>query len=182
MHKTKRYNFIYVVIIAMLIMAPVTFSRYTNGATANLKTSIAKWKISINDEPITENTTLNNKIELVYDNQENGIILPGETGHFDMVLDPTGTEVSVQYTINIDLSNMPNDIILTGYKLNSGEMKSVPSDKTLSGEIRLTNQQKLDDSSKKVYRVYWKWTGSSSTVASENYFVNANVKISQIID
>ena len=180
-HKSKRYNLIYVLIIALLLMVPATFSRYTNAAEGEAKASIAKWQITVNGESVTTNSTLNNKIDLVYANQTNGIILPGETGYFDVVLNPAETEVSIQYTIEIDLSNMPSGMQLTGYSLNSGETIAFPTDNTLIGELRLRNNQKLDNSDIQTYRVYWQWTGSSSVTASSNYFVNANVDVKQII-
>ncbi len=182
MNKTKRYNFLYIIMLISLLVIPVTFSRYTTEAKSEASSNIAKWQIIINNEPIVQNTALNNKIDLIYDNKENGLILPGETGYFDIVLDPSGTEVSLKYNINIDLSNLPSNMRLTGYTLNSGELEEFKEENKLSGEIRLKNYQRLDDTDKQTYRVYWKWNGDSLITADKNYFVNANINVRQIIE
>ena len=180
-HQTKRYNIIYLLILILFIAIPTTFSRYTITAEGETSVSIANWQIAINGVNLSHTTTLNNKIDLIYDNKQNGIILPGETGYFDIVIDPTGTEVSIEYEITIDLSNMPQNMILTGYTLNAGEMTNVPNNNTFTNEIHLSNQSKLDESNKQTYRVYWQWTGSSKIEIDENYFINANTRVRQII-
>ena len=180
-HRTKRYNLIYAIILILFLMIPTTFSRYTTTAEGETSVNIANWQISINGVDLTQNATLNDKIDLVYGNQHNGMILPGETGYFDIILDPTGTEVSVEYEIVIDLSNMPQNMILTGYTLNVGEMMNVPNNNTFTGEIRLSNQSQLDNSNKQTYRIYWQWTGSSEIQIDENYFINACTRVRQLI-
>lgn len=180
-HRTKRYNLIYAIILILFLMIPTTFSRYTITAEGETSVNIANWQIAINGVDLAQNATLNDKIYLIYDNQQNGMILPGKTGYFDIILDPTGTEVSIEYEIVIDLSNMPQNMILTGYTLNSGEINTVPNNNTITGEIHLSNGTKLDSSNKQTYRIYWQWTGSSEIEIDENYFINANTRVRQII-
>lgn len=180
-HRTKRYNLVYVLIAVLFLTIPTTFSRYTISGEGETRVNIAKWQIAINGENLAQNSTLSDKIDLVYSHQKNGIILPGETGYFDIILDPTGTEVSVQYEISIDLDNMPENLILTGYTLNDGEVTAVPNNKTFVDEIYISNLLKLDSSSKQAYRIYWLWTGSSEITIDENYFINVNARVRQVI-
>ena len=56
---------------------------------------------------------------MIYDesneNIENGYIAPGKSGYFDIVLDPSGTDVAISYEINVRLDECayPNNIKLS---------------------------------------------------------------------
>lgn len=179
--KTRRYNKLYIIyfLISLFFVLSLTVSRYTSVSEVDVQADVALWKIAINNVQISQNTTLANSIKIVKNSGTSTVILPGETGYFDIVIDPTDTEVSIQYELTIDFSGMPSDMQITGYSLNSSSTNTFPANNKLSGEIRLDDGP-LDSTDKQTYRVYWKWIGSSTQLTSTQYLISTNVNVKQI--
>lgn len=101
----------------------------------------AKWNIKIND------TLLGNTTSFVVDGikiEENDYtkenkLAPGTSGYFDILIDPTDTDVSIKYAISFDFSNVPEGIDVLGVSETSGD--------TLikTGENTYTNVLTLND-------------------------------------
>lgn len=107
-----------------------------------------------------------------------GIIRNGDTGYFDILINPTGTEVSVDYEINLSFlksNELSTDMKFTKYSFNSGTEKTEIEDNTINGTINLSNLAPV------TCRVYWEWTGNVFVNNSEDYEINANVKVKQKI-
>ena len=115
--KRKFKFFVFYLLLATFLIFYSTYSRYTTIEEGQPKAYIANWKVKINNEDITNKQTLSNMITLVPDTSRetttDNKLAPGKTGFFDIIIDPTGTEVAIEYTINFDITNLPTGIILT---------------------------------------------------------------------
>lgn len=113
-----------VALIAVIAITGITYSRYVSTATVNGTVDIAKWSIKLNDTDISTTPTTKNVV-LTYEANEfvkDDTIAPGTRATFDVVLDPTGSEVAVDYSLNIDttqitgITNTDSQIAVTGAK------------------------------------------------------------------
>lgn len=106
--KIKLIIFILILILLVVILRS-TFSKYVNTATAVINEDVGKWVIKLNNTDITtEAVSTKFNMDQVYWDWENSPhvkypnVAPGMKGYFDIVIDPTDTDVSIEYTIEID--------------------------------------------------------------------------------
>lgn len=122
-NKTKKILWVTAVFFAFIALILIINESYAllqtiSSGSAEVKTG--SWTIKLNEKNIsngiTETFTLN---DIIYDesneNIENGYIAPGKSGYFDIVLDPSGTDVAISYEINVRLDECvyPNNIKLS---------------------------------------------------------------------
>ena len=82
--------FIGIVSFALMYLFQASYAKYRRLATSQIDARIASWNILVNNESIANKTELTNSITPVIDaNQyvKSGVIAPGTTGHFDIVID-----------------------------------------------------------------------------------------------
>ena len=111
--KIKFKIIIFILIILLFaIIIKTTYSKYINTGTAEIKKDIGQWVIVINNNDITTVDEDGNPIsqEFYIDtfnwdvdtHTVEGKVSPGRTGNFELIIDPTGTDVSFEYEITID--------------------------------------------------------------------------------
>lgn len=155
---------IYIFII-LLICFYMTSSRYSNLGKVAGELPVATWRIKVNNENIkTSNKfSLNNtQINAETQTAENKIA-PNSNGIFEILLDLEGTEVPVQYKIDLDptaLTQKGIHLNISGYSVNDGEIKTIENNQ-ITGEILLKekNGKKVAFSSEDncKIKVYWDW-------------------------
>lgn len=177
---------IFYLFFAILLIMTSTFSRYATIQEGQPKAYIANWAVKINNEDITNKTTLSNVITLVPDSMKetttDNKIAPGKYGHFDLIINPTGTEVAVEYTISLDVTNLPQGIVLTNYEIIEDSIFQSFTDTNIVGEINLSNkEQALSENDKKTIRVYWEWKEDSTYIPTEDdsYDISVMINIRQ---
>jgi len=185
-----RFAFFYaVLIIVLLIMS--TNAKYISNTPITTKADVAEWKVSINDIDATSQEVYTGEITLVTNSSLNQTttdnkLAPGKTGYFDIILDPTGTEVSIEYTISFDLSNLPEDLKVKDYTIIEDSTSGVVSENSISGEILLNaNKQPLSASDKKTLRVNWEWEDKEINQIpdkNEEYKIEASILVKQKIN
>ncbi|MBR1883655.1 MAG: hypothetical protein IJ809_01715 [Clostridia bacterium] len=97
-----------ILLVAVVAVIGGTYSRYISNATVNASIDIAKWSVALNGTDISTAPTTK-QVQLSIANNgfvKEGTIAPGTAGTFDVVLDPTGSEVAIDYVINIDTANI----------------------------------------------------------------------------
>ena len=173
--------------LCAILMVPTTFARFLSSSSGTFGMEMAKWNIKINNVTVTpETSNLSNSIELVITDNDSGdgLIRPGQKGYFDILLDPTGTEVSMQYGITILTEQLPEEFQLTGYSINNSTTKqAIPNNKTIEGEILLDGGTSLTSLNKIRYRIYWEWQDEDAklTESLPTYQVNIGLQVKQII-
>lgn len=136
-NKVKRGIIALIMGAVLIAIIGGTYSRYMSSGTVNSQIDIAKWHVTLNGQNISSESK-NIEATLVYDNNnyvKNGKIAPGRTGHFDVELDPSGSEVAIDYALSVDATgiatsleeNSQSEISVIGatYRIGSGEAQSV---------------------------------------------------------
>lgn len=187
-NRYKRFLLFYSFLVFSLFIYN-SLARYT-AITENTGTvDIALWNIKINSETIENNAQqMTNVLKLVPNENSNTTqnkLAPGQSGYFDISINPEETEVSVEYSIFFDTTLLPSEITITGYKKNENETIQTITNNTISGEIVLdSSKQKLTSSNTDNYRIYWMWDATSNTefpTENINYSIIAKINIQQKI-
>lgn len=117
--KKYLYMLSIIALIISLIVINNTYALLESNANATSNLGIGKWIIKLNNVDISkgysENFIIDNMIDSENENIEDGYIAPGKSGYFDIVIDPSGTEVAIRYDIQINLEsmNLPDNIKLS---------------------------------------------------------------------
>ena len=140
-----------VLVILSLIFLAVFGAAYTYGLFHSeigddLEFDVADWVIKINNTNVTNGSTQQFTITDVHfggdANVRSGKFAPGTAGYFTLAIDPTGTEVSVRYEIEIHEEEFGNENIkVTSLQLVSGNTFTKISDSRYVGVIPLNNQR-----------------------------------------
>ena len=122
------------IIACLVAVIGGTYSRYISQGTANTKADIAKWSVKLNGSnmsttPVTKDVTLT---YVENDYVKDNTIAPGRKAKFDIVIDPTDSEVAIDYVLKIDtsditgLTNSNSEISITKaqYKFGDGAVQS----------------------------------------------------------
>lgn len=119
--QVKRAIIVLIVLACIIAIIGGTYARYSSKGTANAKVDIAKWSIKLGTEDIsTQSKTVNANV--TYSDNEyvaNGKIAPGRSATFSVEVDPTGSEVAIDYTFTVDPTTIASSLIETnGSKAN----------------------------------------------------------------
>lgn len=144
----KRSNIVLIVIIGLLLTIYCiinTFAIFESNVNGEIEVQNGKWIIHINNTDITSGENKNfviDKIDVGGNNRtEEGKLAPGLSGKFNIVIDPTGTDVSVRYDIEFDLSK------LEGTKIQIKSIQATEQGNTFikTGENTYTGMIPLSD-------------------------------------
>ena len=194
--KSIKPYFKLIIMFFILITVSHTYARYTYTTTNNGVISVAKWYIEINGTEITNATSnLNNNIRLlnVEDNTTN--IDSGDECYFDIIINPSTTEVAISYSILVDLaeSNLPSGTKILKYEkyVNTGaneeldgpeniinaEMVSITENVTLpETQIALNNELV------RRYRIFCKIPFPTDIDKDEDFTVTPTITVKQYIN
>lgn len=133
-----------------------TLARYTSTVSGNGTASVAAWSFKANGETASmanvalTDTTLNSKVTT-------GKIAPGTDGSFDVSLDGSGSDVTIDYVIKIDdITNKPANLKFYTDSAFSEELNLTTG---LTGSIALNAL-----ATPVVKTVYWQWVYGSEVV------------------
>lgn len=177
--KSKRKLKLLAAFIALIIcitQIQQTYAKYIDVKEGNTDFTIAKWKILVNNQDITDSSTMSSLINPVYiknDNIKDGVIAPGSEGYFDIEIDSTNTEVSFTYTITLSNTDENNikDLKITGYSQNGSAI--IPLDNqinSITDTVYYTNQNKLD-----TIRIYFTWLDGNGETMDNTSDTNASI-------
>ena len=184
-----RFAFFYAILI-IVVLVMNTNSRYVNTTQGTAKAEVAVWNISINNTTITSEQVLTGEIVLVTNSSLNQTttdnkLAPGKSGYFDVIINPDGTEVAIEYAIHFDLSNLPTDLVLKNYTIIEDGVTDTITNNVITGEILLNaNKDALSSSNKKTIRVNWEWEDKTiNTIPNKNdtYAIEGTIVVKQKI-
>lgn len=191
--KRIRRFFAFYLFFAYIVIFYNSFARYVATTENTPKMEVASWKIHVNGNNISKNdvdeNTLSNIISLVPNgngNTTDNKLAPGQSGYFDIIINPEGTEVALEYTITIDKSNIPEAIVLNSYEIvEDGLTQNFTEDYTVSGTIDLVdNTEQLTENESKTVRIKWEWPADANSdipTGEESYDISATVYTQQKI-
>lgn len=147
-----------------------TMAKYVTEVTGKAKATVAAWSfkadgIGTAENPIDLGSTAN-RTAYSADNIMEGVIAPGTSGSFDIVIDGSGSEVGVDYKLKIaaaDGITLPDDLTFTTNDSGSDTAYTLGSD--------ITNTIKYaagSDSMKKTITVKWTWAFGEDDTKDSN--------------
>lgn len=179
MIKIKKWHLILAICALILCITQIqqTYAKYLDTKEGDTDFTIAKWKILVNQQDITEASTMSSLITPVYIENEHikeGVIAPGREGYFDLVIDSSNTEVSFRYDISVTSSenSSVNDLVITGYSLNDSEIIPVSDQlNNLSNVIYYTDTNKENK-----IRIYFQWRDGTGENMNNEADTNASIQ------
>ena len=179
MMKKKDIQFIiiftFIVTISLLYLSKVSYAKYRKQVEANTAATVASWNIKVNNESINNKSILTNYITPTFDTNQyvkSGVLAPGTTGYFDIVIDALLVDVDFSYEISgsIHKDTPLNDLIITQYEQNGIQSIYNDTDK-ITGEV----QKNTANTS---IRVFFKWNDDETETMNNQqdtaYAINPN--------
>lgn len=116
MHRSKKplliIAFLFLIILSYQILD--SYGIFESDTSTDISSSIAKWQILVNGSNITGSTNTFN-IDTVNWETNSGVApgkaAPGLSAYFEILINPSGSEVSIEYEIFLDFLNLNNDKI-----------------------------------------------------------------------
>ena len=174
--RSTKSKLIIILIIVLIIITSIgiAYAKYVTTLHGRTEAKIAQWSFKVNGQS-NENFTINladTRIENQQQaNVEDGFVGPGTSGVFKIVIDGTGSEVSLGYDINMDIDvqnneKFPKNLIF----YSDAEMKNAiyhgDNSINLNGYILQSDTNKVNE---KI--IYWKWDYETGQTEDEK---NAN--------
>lgn len=180
--EAKRWTLVALIIFALVAIIGGTYARYSSSGDANATVKVAKWKVALNGSDISSATaTVTPTVNYVANNYvKDGKLAPNRSATFDVELDPTGSEVAIDYVLKINtanitgITNAASKISVSGAKYRIGTVAGDGSNATITGADGVTIEENLEDvlANKKVtVRVTITWDNDSD---NENAADTAN--------
>lgn len=192
---SKLFNKLLYLLVLTSIITSLSMAKFQNTYTPSGKAAIANWSIKVNTQDITlDGTEENKQITLVPEESENvvsGKLAPGYGGYFDITLDPTGTEVGFDYTLKLDMSNLPTDITITEYDIIKNSITSesdlIINNNKIEGEFELSDNESFSSENITTFRIYWVWNDvrendavhTATAIGNGEYSVGVSVCVTQ---
>lgn len=116
MKNTKKPYFILGCLVLLFLAYQImdTYGIFESNVGSEIENSLSKWQILVNSDDITGEISTFEIDEINWETNTgvvSGKAAPGLSGYFEIVIDPTGSEVSIEYEIYLDFLNLGNDMI-----------------------------------------------------------------------
>lgn len=159
------FLFICIILLGALYYIPITYAKYRKKVNGSVNFEMASWHILVNGEDVVGKKELTSKIVPAFPGDEytkENVIAPGVVGYYDIIIDPSGTDVSFDYTI---VSESPSDssvldLVTLGYVLNpvTGNEEITPVDATgITGSLE-------HNAAALTIRVFVEWDDSETNI------------------
>lgn len=173
-----------------MCMVNETYGKYVTVATSTTQSSIARWKILVNNDDITLGSTTSSLITPVFPGSSDispDVIAPNAIGYFDLVLDASNVDVSFSYEIEVkpNVNSPVSELVATKYIINGSEEIEFDSTKKITGEVRLSHASDPIN-----IRVYVKWDDdlalmtnaedTDTTVGNQKGLLDVTIRVTQI--
>ncbi|MDN4469665.1 hypothetical protein [Gordonibacter sp. RACS_AR68] len=151
-----------------------TMAKYVTEVTGTGSATVAKWSFTANGKTDTFGSI--DLAKTAYTNVAEKKIAPGTEGSFDIVLDASGSDVAVDYTIAFsNLQNKPKNLKFYSDKDKSTEISDLAT--ALTGTIELK-----DVGTAVTKTVYWDWAIGSSDADNSTDTANGTAAKSMTFD
>lgn len=143
-----------------------TYAKYTWKGTATGSAAVAKWQVGLGT---TQESTADVTFTVENNpNVANGKIAPGCTAKADIVVNPNGSEVSVDYKFKIDATQLPEGINMSVSSVTVDGTEATQEGDWYKGTIELNGKEKLTVDDQKTVTVSVTWTPDGTTLDSVN--------------
>ena len=158
---SKQKRIINIVVVAVILLAIIllgyTFSKYTKSYTIPTSSTVAKWSFAgeiFNSKKSSTEATISLADTISDSTIKENRIAPGTNGDFTIVVDATGSEVDLDYTVELlNETNKPQNL---KFSYNDNIYNSLTE--LISSEDIFVGTIAHDDSEmKKEILVEWEW-------------------------
>jgi len=154
----KRTIIILALLVSVFAISLTTYTVFRNNASSSTDVTTAEFTYDISAVELSLKDTITNDSPLV----------PGAEGHIVLNVNLTGTEVSTDYEIAINRTNLPTNIkFYTDSAMATTPINSV------------TGSYSLGSTSIATYDLYWKWlyVDDETSNANDSLYMNQNISI-----
>lgn len=180
----KQMMLVLMILVIGLYFISGTYARYASAATGSASAAVAKWAVKVNTVDITQSDSLTlNFEEVENDNVVDGKIAPASELKSQLVIDPTDSEVAMDYIITLgdikdaDGNDMSDKIAIS--RVEIGEDVILAEDiavdangkKEVRGTIELASQTAAltaDSSETVIVYVEWEDKGDEDPTNADN--------------
>ena len=114
MKKNKKKSLIailFIILVIILIYTIITtYATFRSEFTGDMKIDNATWRILVNNTDISSNAVKQFTIDNINVDESQGVekgkLAPGLKGNFNILIDPTDTDVSIKYELKINTTNI----------------------------------------------------------------------------
>lgn len=151
--RKKSAILVMLLLLLVVVIGGYTYSRYMSSGTADSTADIAKWSVKIGTSDLDTYTT-NSPLEAALTLAKNdyvadGVIAPGRAGTYTVEIDPTNSQVAIDYIIKVSeisgLSAANDKIKVTGAKYWIGDVTGDGTNATVTGTDGVTISEALAD-------------------------------------
>lgn len=175
----SKWAFVLIILLALMIIISTSFAIYLSTGNGNGTVDVAKWAITLNGEDIT---SADASFDISFSEKTanahvvSGKVAPGSVVYADFEIDPTGTEVSVEYSfvlgeITAKKADSSSTTAPTGFEVSkvctvaSDDVTETPLtavEGKYTGEILLNSRAALTVNDKVKVRVYITWAAEGN--------------------
>ena len=104
MKKYIRYVLVFLIILFLIFILRLTYSRYITKFDYPLMGHVDAWNIKVNDQDILNNKDFSQTLNITYTENEYidpTVIAPTSEAYFTVKIDSTGTEVDFDYKLEV---------------------------------------------------------------------------------
>ncbi len=187
---TPFFAFFVLVVLFMYIVG--TYAVFETDVEVPVEMELADWQIMINGTDVS-----NGEENFVIDNinwEEDHNVLPGRAapglaGYFEIIINPAGTQVGIEYELFFDFGDITNDMIQLESVVNSDDQNLAEiEDYTFLGDISV--EDVLDDKFETIrVNLVWIHDEANNDIDSEYILENepeinipVSVRVSQLVD
>lgn len=166
--KKQNQNIIIVSLILLILVCLViigyAYAKYKESFDENATAQVAKWSFKVNDsEEGMQTFNLVNTINKTESVQE-GKVAPGTSGYFDLKLDGRGSETAINYIINVDLENKPQNMHFYLDENYTIELAVEENKIIINDFIPLQEVENV-----KIVRLHWNWPYETGNTEQERF-------------
>ena len=153
-------------LIVAIILSMYAYSKYTSTLTGNGTSTVAKWSFKVNGQTQTIPDIELGETMDAHNNVVTPKLAPGTSGHFDLILDGSGSEVAIDYNIKLAITQKPANL-----KFYLDDKYQTPISET-DGTLNIAGSIALEDVNTPLTKtIYWQWpyeTGKTSNEIDKN--------------
>lgn len=160
----KKYLLGILLLLVFVLAGSYTYARYATEFTGKGTVEVAKWavKLTSGGTEITEDTAITLTVA-ENANVASGKMAPSVAATGTLVLDPTGSEVAIDYTVKIDNSNLKDGMAIKSVTANGTELTKDASDE-YTGSLSLAE---VESSTQVTLVITVEWANNEANNASD---------------
>lgn len=169
--KDLKFVILFIVLVSccLLYLFQSSYAKYRRQLEGTVSSDIACWNIKVNGEDIANKKTLTTTIKPTFlesENTKEGVIAPGVTGYYTIVIDASDVDVNFLCTIHSDVSvdSTVSDLKTLSYVINP--VSDADERLTYSTDTGIV-QQISKNTNQTVFRIYIKWDDEDGTMDNQ---------------